>query len=323
MNADRALGALLGLACGDALGAPAEFLNRSTLQSQYGRLIDMVGGGIWDPGEWTDDTAMALCVAEGILAAPDDPVEEIGQRFLAWQTSGPKDVGSTISDALRRFCGNWPEAARSTDAARIGMAAGNGSLMRTLPVALAYADPTTMLRQSARISAMTHWDPQAEVGCAVYSLFARRLLRGESRLPAWRSALADARTVAWAVDRDPAETPGVTPLPPAFWDRLEGIEDLDEANLQPSGYAGYVLECLEAAVWWVIHAASFEDVLIGCVNLAGEADTIAAVAGGVAGAHWGAAHIPERWLERLHSRARIEDVGRGLLRRRKVEMALE
>ncbi len=98
---DPYLGALLGLACGDALGAPAEFLKKRLLEEKYGRLTEMVGGGLkgWAPGEWTDDTGMALCVAEGILAEPADPVAEAGNRFLAWRETA-KDVGGTISAAL-------------------------------------------------------------------------------------------------------------------------------------------------------------------------------------------------------------------------------
>jgi ADP-ribosyl-[dinitrogen reductase] hydrolase len=319
------LGAMLGLACGDALGAPAEFLSKDTLRQRYGRLTEMVGNDIWSPGEWTDDTAMTLCMAEGILAHPDDPVMEVGQRFLAWRESKPKDMGSTISEALGRYVirtalpfeGNmWPEVSQSTTQARDGRAGGNGSLMRTLPVALAYTDTAVMLRQSARLSAMTHWDPQAEVGCAVYCLWVRNLLNGEERLPAWINAVSAAKTEARRGNIAPGETPGPSPLPASFWERLDAVADLPESRLQPSGYAGYVLECLEAAVWWVLKADSLEEALVGCVNLAGEADTIAAVAGGAAGAYWGQEGIPARWLTTLLERQRIEEVGHSLLRLR-------
>src|SRR5207247_6349061 len=116
------------------------------------------------------------------------PVPEVGRRFLGWRSTA-KDVGSTISAALSAFRGDWTEASRSTPQARSGKAAGNGSLMRTLPVALAYADSEAMLHQSARLSAITHWDPQAEVACAVYCLWIRALLDAEGFQPAWRAAL--------------------------------------------------------------------------------------------------------------------------------------
>ncbi len=321
---DKIMGAMLGLACGDALGAPAEFLSKAALQASHGRLTEMVGSSLWEPGEWTDDTAMALCVAEGILAAPSDPVDEIGTRFLAWLRSKPKDVGSTISDALGQYrivsrngqAGStlWPVASQSTSAAKSGKAAGNGSLMRTLPVALAYPDEGTMLMQSARISAMTHWDAQAEVCCAMYCLWIRNLLAGQTRMDGWQAALGSAKAYAARGSVAPNETPGPLPLPPAFWERLENVATLLEAALQPTGYAGYVLDCLEAAAWWVLRADTLEDVLIGCVNMAGEADTIAAVAGGASGAFWGVDAIPARWLDRLHQKSRIEGVGHDLAR---------
>jgi ADP-ribosylglycohydrolase len=186
--------------------------------------------------------------------------------------------------------------------------------MRTLPVALAYADTDTMLRQSARLSAMTHWDAQAEVCCALYCLWVRRLLSGEERLAAWQQAVDDAKAAAGRGSLAPGETPGPDSLPAGFWGRLEGVPELPESRLQPSGYAGYVVECLEAAAWWVLKADTLEEALIGCVNMAGEADTIAAVAGGAAGAHWGAGVIPARWLDKLFERERIEKTARSLAR---------
>jgi ADP-ribosyl-[dinitrogen reductase] hydrolase len=309
---ERIRGALLGLACGDALGAPAEFESQAEVQSRFGRLSEMVGGGPWNPGEWTDDTGMALCIAEGILANSEDPVEETGRRFLEWRKDA-KDVGTTISAALSGFRGDWVEAARNTPQARQGKAAGNGSLMRTLPVALAYHDRETMLRISARLSAMTHWDPQAEVCCAVYCLWVEHLLHGASLHEGWHAALAVGRDLA--MGRELAEgaslapdTVGPHPLPDGFWQRLEAVEQMEYADLQPSGYAGYVVECLEAAAWCCLRSESLEECLIQAVNLAGEADTIAAVAGGVAGAYWGMGAIPQRWLEALYRRRDLEQV---------------
>jgi len=315
---DKILGAVLGLACGDALGAPAEFQPQSVVAKRWGKLTEMVGGGVWEPGEWTDDTGMMLCMAEGILANPADPVQEVGTRFLEWR-KGVKDVGATISSALglnRVHQGDWFAASRNTPQARAGSAAGNGSLMRTLPVALFYRHNAKVLLQSARLSAMTHFDPQAEVCCAVYNLWIRRLLRNQPRLSAWHDAVATVRELA---DKDTAtaDTPGMSPLPPNFWQRLEAIDGLAYTDLQPTGYAGYVLDCLEAAVWCCLHAENLEDTLILAVNLGGEADTIAAVAGGAAGAYWGKNAIPARWLQALHQRDRLEAICEQIAARQK------
>jgi ADP-ribosyl-[dinitrogen reductase] hydrolase len=311
---------LLGLACGDALGAPAEFKAQAEVQARWGTLSEMVGGGCWAPGEWTDDTGMALCLADGILADPHDPLPEVGQRFLEWRQT-TKDVGSTCSASLSAFRGNWAHAARSAAAARQGRVDSNGSLMRTLPVALAYGNRDTMLLMSARLSGMTHWSPQAEVCCALYGLWVHHLLLGKPMCEAWQKALEEVRSLTGASAPTTAtgmeDTPGMQPLPEGFWERLESIEDKSYEQLQPSGYAGYVLECLEAAAWCCLKSSSLEEALVQAVNLGGEADTIAAVAGGIAGACWGREAIPERWLAALHRREDLETVAQrlGLLRR--------
>ena len=303
---DRFTGAMLGLACGDALGAPAEFLSKEELITRFGRLTEMVGGGHytrWRPGEWTDDTGMALCVAEGILEAPEDPVPEIGDRFLAWRKSA-KDVGSTIAAALDSFLGlerdlsgvgdigDWSRAAASTDQARSGRAAGNGSLMRTLP-------------------AMTHWDPQAEAGCLAYCFWVLEVLDGAEIATAWHRALSATRDRA-AEGAEPANAPGLASIPHNFWERLETAHARKYEELQPGGFAGYVLDCLEAAVWCAVNNESAEGAIVDAVNLAGEADTIAAVTGGIVGAYHGIEALPHRWLEVLEQRERLETAGREL-----------
>jgi ADP-ribosyl-[dinitrogen reductase] hydrolase len=313
----RIVGAMLGLACGDALGAPAEFHDQAYVRQRWGTLTEMVGGGVWEPGEWTDDTGMALCIAEGLLSNPKDPVEATGKLFLEWRKTA-KDVGSTISAVLSGFRGDWPAAAKGTSQARQGKAAGNGSLMRTLPVALAYgpaAEP--MASMAARLSAMTHWDGQAETCCIVYCLWITAILEGQTMHDSWHAALKQGQEIARGRS-ETAETPGgqVTFNGP-FWERLEAVEMRTYAQLQPSGYAGYAVECLEAAAWCCLHSDTLEEALVQAVNLAGEADTIAAVAGGVAGAYWGGEAIPARWLEKLYRRADLEKTARRLINLRR------
>jgi ADP-ribosyl-[dinitrogen reductase] hydrolase len=315
---EQILGAMLGLACGDALGAPAEFHTQQEVHWRWGTLTEMVGGGLWSPGEWTDDTGMTLCMAEGILENPPDPVPAVGRRFLEWQPTA-KDVGTTISAALSGFQGDWPEAARRTPQAQSGKAAGNGALMRTLPVALAEPNEARMLALSARLSAMTHWDPQAEACCAVYCLWVQNLLSGQNIKAAWYAALAWAQTLAPTPTPD---TPGMSPLPAGFWERLHAVEGLAYEALQPSGYAGYVLECLEAAAWCCLHAQDPEEALVRAVNLAGEADTIAAVAGGILGTFWGPDALPQSWRDALYERGRLQDVARHLADLRRVKETL-
>lgn len=309
---ERTTGALLGLACGDALGVVIEFMDSTTVKRRYGRVTEMMASGSSGAGEWTDDTGLALCVARGILEQPDDPVATTGRHFLEWSRQS-KDFGATFRAALANFekSGDWLEASRKTPQALSGRAAGNGSLMRSLPVALAYSDLQRLLTESARLSAMTHWNSQAEVVCAVYCLFVRELLGAAEPRPAWGTALATARRVADAGALAEG-TPGPAPLPDGFWQRLENVENLRYEELQPSGYAGHCVECLEAAVWCCLHADSAEQAILDAVNLAGEADTIGAVTGGAAGAIWGVQGLPQRWLEVLRDRREIEALAEPL-----------
>jgi ADP-ribosyl-[dinitrogen reductase] hydrolase len=328
---DRYAGAVLALACGDALGAPAEFLSKEQLASRHGHLTEMVGGGgcQWRPGEWTDDTGMTLCVAEGILECPEDPVAAIGERFLDWLET-TKDAGGTITSALlgfqertassatERLAANdlWAEASSNTPESLSGRAAGNGSLMRTLPVALAYPDRDSMLNTSARISAMTHWDPQAELACAIYCMWIRNMLRGLPMGDAWVKALEQGRDVQAEGRRD-ANTPGPDPVPDKFWRRLETALERPERDLQPhEHYAGYVLDCLEAVVWCCHQHEATDEVLIRTVNLAGEADTMAAIGGGVMGVANGLDGLRDDWLAVLHERQKLETVGRKVAKLR-------
>ncbi len=309
----RVRGALLGLATGDALGAPLEFLSPEVAKSRFGHLTEMVGNSTWAPGEWTDDTAMALAIARGILKTPADPCLETGRLWVRWE-SNAKDVGSTIRAAVSGFKrdDDWVMASRQTPQAREGKAAGNGSLMRTLPTALGYPLGEEMLRQSARLSAMTHWDAQAEVCCGIYNFWISYLLAEMPAAQAWELALKHARHLPYFG----FETPGPSPLPSDFWKRLADAPALSYDKLQPTGYAGYVVECLEAAVWCVLNCESYEDAMVHAVNLAGEADTIAAVAGGAAGALWGEEAIPQRWLDQLFERQLIENIAEALLEMR-------
>jgi ADP-ribosyl-[dinitrogen reductase] hydrolase len=162
---------------------------------------------------------------------------------------------------------------------------------------------------------MTHWDPQAEVCCALYCLWVQALLAGASLHEGWNTAWEAARSAASLGSLSPG-TPGPAPLPDGFWERLAAVETKRYTQLQPSGYAGYVVECLEAAAWCCLSADSLEETLILAVNLAGEADTIGAVAGGIAGAAWGRGALPARWLAMLHQREYTERIAEQLARLR-------
>lgn len=286
----RGFGALLGLAAGDALGCSLEFMSRQEIRQAYpAGHREIIGGGPFGfaAGEWTDDTDMALAVAEGIIASPADPVPAVGQQFMAWYHRRPPDIGGTCRLALATFgqTGSWAETT-ATVARRLGdQAGGNGALMRTLPTALAYGPSTD---KAVAIARMTHPHPESDAAVAVYHRMVDRLLDGAPKVEAWAAGLAVAGPLAG---------------------RLERLPQLTEGEIRSGGY---VVETLEAAVWCFLQSESLEACIVQAVNLGDDTDTVGAVAGGLAGAFYGPAAIPRRWSLALQGRDRLERAAQGL-----------
>lgn len=278
LSMDVARGALYGVAVADALGATLEFMSAAEIARRYGTLRDIVGGG-WlalRPGQVTDDTEMTLAVAEGIAEQPDAPVEAVGRRFIEWLDTQPRDVGRTCAVALnyaRRR--GWADAARFAHGNLGGRSAGNGSLMRSAYPGLWYADRAQALRVAVELSRMTHYDPLASEACKLYTAAIWDMARGG--VPA-RQALK----AAFGGTRYQAALAG-------------------QARLAPTGF---VVDTLNCALDAVACTSSLEDAIVRAVNLGGDADTVGAVAGGLAGAMYGYDSIPTRWREALDVRTR-------------------
>lgn len=278
LSMDVARGALYGVAVADALGATLEFMSAAEIARRYGTLRDIVGGG-WlalRPGQVTDDTEMTLAVAEGIAEQPDAPVEAVGRRFIEWLDTQPRDVGRTCAIALKyaRRRG-WADAARFAHDDLGGRSAGNGSLMRSAYPGLWYADRAQALRVAVELSRMTHYDPLASEACELYTAAIWDMARGG--VPA-RQALK----AAFGGTRYQAALAG-------------------QARLDPTGF---VVDTLNCALDAVACTSSLEDAIVRAVNLGGDADTVGAVAGGLAGAMYGYDSIPTRWREALDVRTR-------------------
>lgn len=278
LSMDVARGALYGVAVADALGATLEFMSAAEIARRYGTLRDIVGGG-WlalRPGQVTDDTEMTLAVAEGIAEQPDAPVEAVGRRFIEWLDTQPRDVGRTCAVALKyaRRRG-WADAARFAHDDLGGRSAGNGSLMRSAYPGLWYADRAQALRVAVELSRMTHYDPLASEACELYTAAIWDMARGG--VPA-RQALK----AAFGGTRYQAALAG-------------------QARLDPTGF---VVDTLNCALDAVARTSSLEDAIVRAVNLGGDADTVGAVAGGLAGAMYGYDSIPTRWREALDVRIR-------------------
>lgn len=297
----RVASAFLGLACGDALGAVLEFLPRDEVRRRHpSGLRDLVGGGAfgWRPGETTDDTAMALCVLRGILAAGGRDagataiVEAVGREFVRWFQSGPKDVGTTTALAISEYLrtGSWSLASARVRERLGDRTAGNGALMRTLPVAFFWPDdPEKTVVVARAIAWMTHPHPHAEWTAAAYSLYAAAILREGYRSgpEQWDRVLETLRQVAPDLPHDDPEWVTLT---------FSRVAILPEDVVRSTGYC---VDTLEAALWALWTTRSFEACVVRAANLGGDADTVAAVAGGLAGAAYGLDGLPRRWREQL------------------------
>jgi ADP-ribosyl-[dinitrogen reductase] hydrolase len=296
MEADRAEGILLGLACGDALGRPVEFETPARILAQYGEVTEMLANGTWGKpaGTVTDDTEMALCLARSLVDCGGFDPADVADRFVAWYVSGPFDIGNMTARALSRIRDGEPwdvAGQRVWEESPEGSNAGNGSVMRAAPLAVALATHEAALVDASRDSSrITHADPRCTAGCAVLNLTLAGLLRDR---PA---------PLSTALDR--VETPD------ELREALEPVAagELDADDLRSTGY---VVDTLRTALWYGLHADSLERALVDVVNMGGDADTVGAVTGAVAGARLGADALPDRWLDDL-DRDGLGDLARAL-----------
>jgi len=279
---DKITGALYGVATGDALGAPLEFMSKEEIARKHGRVTEMIGGGWLNvlPGEITDDTQMTLAVAEGIVEDPDNPIEAIGKRFIEWARSGPKDIGGTCSMSIHGAASRshqetpyeqiWYEASKYTSIANGGRSGGNGALMRTVYPGLYYKGLLMAVETAGAIAQMTHWDEKSTEACNLYTHMIHLITEAVNK----EEALQIIRDV------------------------LKGSEYSlkTRKHLKPTGY---VVDSFNCALHCIAATETFEEAIIEAANLGGDADTIAAITGGLAGAIYGYKNIPVRWINTL------------------------
>jgi len=285
-STNRYSSTLLGLAVGDALGTTLEFRARGTFEP----ITDMDGGGPFHlkPGEWTDDTSMALCLAESLVELGGfDPIDQL-HRYCKWWRHGHLssngtcfDIGGTVSSALRRFeeTGKREPRCGSTDP----HTAGNGSIMRLAPVVLYYAkDPALAIDYAAKSSLTTHGAPEAVDACRLMAAVLIQALRGRSK-----------REICFG----PFQALDASCLAPKIA-ALGSGEWANKSRDEIRG-TGYVVDALEAALWCFWHTTSYREAVLAAANLGDDADTTAAICGQIAGAHYGIEGIPEAWLSKL------------------------
>lgn len=278
---DRFRGCLAGLAVGDALGTAVEFKPRGT----FPPLTDMLGGGFFRlaPGQWTDDTSMALCLGTSLLECNGfDPGDQM-RRYLRWVQQGYLsstgrfvDVGLTVASALARFEQTGDPFSGPTE----DDTAGNGCIMRLAPVPLFYhPDREAIWRYAAESARTTHGAAECLDACRLFGDILHRALAGQSK-----------QDVLFGAPFRPVESP-----------RLRAIAEgsfaaKDESQVVGSGY---VVHSLEAALWCFMAEDGFDAVVLRAANLGDDADTTAAIAGQLAGAFYGASGIRTSWLEKL------------------------
>ncbi|MFF9011826.1 ADP-ribosylglycohydrolase family protein [Streptomyces sp. NPDC014870] len=279
----RTAGAIVGAAVGDALGAPFEFGPPGAFSARFpapGAGGEMCGGGGWDPGEATDDTQMAVLVAESLLERGGLDLPDVFARFQRWAAAEPKDIGLQTEDVLTNGA-SWDLAAAVHFQVN-QKAAGNGSLMRasTSAVHFAAAGQAATMDAARRIAALTHGDRAAWEGTAIFHELVRVTLDGADPL---------------------AALPGVLDLVhPGHRERYAVVLAPDWHPERATEFNGAVWPCLGSAVWALRTTTGFEDALRAALDLGGDTDTVAAVTGGLAGAAYGLDAIPERWTRPLH-----------------------
>lgn len=277
--ADRALGAYLGLAIGDALGATVEFMRPREIQNQYGIHKDIIGGG-WlklPRGQVTDDTTMSLALGDALLAAgpqgmrqylagDDALVRGIGDAYVRWWRGKPVDCGNTCRRGIQRFVRDGSLEGPMNDGD-----GGNGALMRNLPAVLAtLGQPTALERLSVAQSHLTHHHPLSDLATVSFGQLTQALVLGASR------AERDAWINAWVEQHR-----------------------IFNHSPYPGRASGYVVDTVQTVLHSLTCGNDFEQAVVIAVNQGDDADTTGALVGLLAGAECGASGLPKRWVQRL------------------------
>lgn len=321
------LDGMMGLVVGDALGVPVQFLSREEIKSRTkGLVTEMEAGGVYNmpKGTWSDDSSMALATLASIIEKDGLDPADIMMRFVKWELKGEYtpfgeafDEGNTCSNAIYKFiespdintCGSTGEYAN-----------GNGALMRILPVCLYYyvhnnkasENETLALNDKAidkihTISGLTHNHLRSKMSCGLYYFCVKSIIDGVidcDDKPSLISLLQQGIDEGLKYYR--ADLSNLTEL--AHFGRLFQLSEFKEAKEDEIRSSGYVIDTIEAAVWCLIKTGSYEECMLKAVNLGDDTDTVAAIAGGLAGLYYGYEEIPAKWLDVIKRREWIEEM---------------
>ena len=304
---------IMGVVTGDALGCPVQFESRETVAKHP--VTGMRGYGTFNlpAGSWTDDSSLTLALLDSIARVGGIDERDIMDNFVRWLEDGEftpygyaYDIGGGTMAAIHRY---ERERDPRTAGGRQASNNGNGSLMRIMPAVLYCIEKDLPDREAVdivhRVGSLTHAHLRANIACGLYCFMARAILAEEGSLNDRLQAGLDRGFAFYE-----AQLPELDEL--KFYRRLR---DLDAFAALPAGDirgSGYVVDALEAAVWSLATTGSFEEALLRAVNLGDDTDTVAAIAGGLAGLYYGEEAIPEAWLKALQRREWIEGMISGI-----------
>ncbi len=295
---NKCKGTLLGLATGDALGGPLEFMSVSQLQIKHGTVNGMIGGGWLNlrPGQYTEDTILMMGMAESLIEHKQLNLDDVAKRCLAWYRTNPKD-GGTITKAVLAA---WQEGVKIEDAARkineevTTQSDNNDGIIRCIPLSLLYfQDMEKLMQETLRAAMLTHYDKKTASAAVAVNLLISRMLQGES----------DRKKILQQVGQllDDNELGIYNVLPDV------SSKKKDDLRCSPR-----LQDTLEASLWGWFKAKNFQDAMVTVVNLGDDADTIGALTGALNGAYFGEESIPADWLKTLEDKNIIANLGRRL-----------
>lgn len=305
MEPHRGSGVLAGLACGDAVGRPVEFVDPAQIRTTHGRVTEMLANGSHGQpaGTITDDTELALGIAQSLVDEGRFDPPAVVDRFVSWYDTDPLSVGGLTSKTLIQLDsgGTWNEVGvkywrhlpEETNA-------GNGSVMRCAPYGIAFASALDDLTIASRVSsALTHADPRCQWSFVILNVTIAGLLEGVDR--PLQAAIEHAEAAPDEV------LDAVRPISTVVYREIDS-KPIDLEN------SGYVVTPLQAGLYFGLTAETVEDAIVDAVMLGGDTDTIGAIAGAVAGARFGIEGLPDRWLDTIDEIADLQRLGSTLRR---------
>ncbi|ALF51683.1 crystallin [Nostoc piscinale CENA21] len=298
-TATQTLSGLMGLCVGDALGVPVEFTSRA--ERIKFPVTKMLGYGTWHqpPGTWSDDSSLTFCLAESLCRGYS--LDAIALSFWRWYKQAywtPRGeifgIGQSTHAAIMRINQGVPplEAGGTSE-----MSNGNGSLMRTLPMAYCHKtlNFSELISRVHQVSCITHAHVRSQMACGIYTSIAIELLQGANLPTAYTQGLEKVQTIYSA---------------PQFLAEMHHFArvfsgEIASLPIEEIKSGGYVIETLEASLWCLLNSTSYAEAVLKAVNLGGHTDTTAAVTGGLAGIYYGIEGIPQLWVNQV---ARKQDI---------------